>query len=367
MASSSRLLRGAFFCCAKRKRPSDSPKGKGACWGADVWHRLCLPPGFATWSAAHWRGCGEIHGARPRPPVAVPCGCWVQICGDVVGSRCNQRTTLARRCAASHRGGLAAPVRVVLAASRHRCRPSCCWCLHGCGSACRFAACTECAGGIGMLTITPYKQSPPPNAASTTLRPPLSNHVPHAPTPLAADAASLQGVAAGARADVGPIADLRGRTMVAAGCGVPTRPRLPLARHRFPALLPGAGFCQPCRAHRPRCAALSGLAARPRFAPNRRGRRPRRPFRRMTGTSRVSASVTPRPRMRTPRRAHRPWCAVLPGLAAWPRFAPSRRGRRPRRPFRRMTGNLPDGGTRESLRGAFFCLAKRKPPSGLRQ
>ena len=68
------FLRGAFFCCAKRKRPSDSPKGKGACWGADVWLSLCLPPEPRRCQPRTDVGCGTRHGARPRPPVAVPCG-----------------------------------------------------------------------------------------------------------------------------------------------------------------------------------------------------------------------------------------------------------------------------------------------------
>ncbi len=88
------------------------------------------------------------------------------------------------------------------------------------------------------------------NLAATTQRPPLSNHVPARSHPSRRCCAIAPGLAA--------------------GCGVPTWPRSPLARHRFPGLLAAAAYRRApalrCRGIAPgflrlRCTDVTPLAA----------------------------------------------------------------------------------------------------------
>ncbi len=157
-------------------------------------------------------GCGEIHGARPRPPVAVPCG-W----------GCGPLPAVVEREQPTHRPS--SPLRGIATG------------VAG-GSARADGGRLQICGVVGWLlpgtvplAITPYKQSLPQlcghNPTPTAIKPrPARNN------PLAADAASLPGCGSG---------DGRARRFAASLSGVAG----------------GCWFCPPCRAHRPRCAITS--------------------------------------------------------------------------------------------------------------
>ncbi len=191
------ILRGAFFCCAKRKRPSDSPKGKGACCGAGRNHRLCLPP--------------KPRGGRPRTGVAA-----------------GRNMALGRARPLLYHAAVPAnllpPDGEQLQPTYHSSSPltrlalALLWVAQICGVAWWLLP------GIVPLTIPPYKQSPPQpyvhNPTPTAVKPRPARS--HPRSPLRGIASGLAAVAA--HMDAGAPADLRRRTWVAAGCGVPTGP-----------------------------------------------------------------------------------------------------------------------------------------------